>query len=55
MSDFKYKHGLTIMRAQPFHIGHALLIDRMLKDCERVPFKNKAPRVTLSTTPPAKK
>ena len=36
MSDFKYKHGLTIMRAQPFHIGHALLIDRMLKECERV-------------------
>ncbi len=36
MSDFKYRHGLTVMRAQPFHIGHAKLIDRMLTDCERV-------------------
>lgn len=36
MSDFKYKHGLAIMRAQPFHIGHAMLINRMLADCERV-------------------
>jgi len=36
MSDFKFRHGLTIMRAQPFHIGHAKLIDRMLEECERV-------------------
>lgn len=36
MSKFKYKHGLCIMRAQPFHIGHQKIIDQMLKDCERV-------------------
>lgn len=36
MQEYKYKHGLTIMRAQPFHIGHARLIDKMLKDCEQV-------------------
>ena len=36
MSDFKYKRGLCIMRAQPFHIGHQKLVDRMLKECERV-------------------
>ena len=36
MSKFKYEHGLTIMRAQPFHIGHQKLIDKMLNDCERV-------------------
>lgn len=36
MSNYKYKHGLTIMRAQPFHIGHQKLIDQMLADCERV-------------------
>lgn len=36
MSEFKYKHGLSIMRAQPFHIGHARVIDRMLEDCEHV-------------------
>lgn len=36
MSKFKYKHGLCIMRAQPFHIGHQKLVDQMLKDCERV-------------------
>lgn len=36
MSDYKYKHGLSIMRAQPFHIGHARLIDRMLAECEKV-------------------
>ena len=36
MSNFKYMHGLTIMRAQPFHIGHQKLIDKMLNDCERV-------------------
>ena len=36
MPNFKHKHGLTIMRAQPFHIGHAKLIDQMLQDCEQV-------------------
>ncbi|MBR1605798.1 MAG: adenylyltransferase/cytidyltransferase family protein [Alphaproteobacteria bacterium] len=36
MSDFKYKHGLVVMRAQPFHIGHQKLVDRMLTECERV-------------------
>lgn len=36
MSDFKYHHGLCIMRAQPFHIGHQKIVDQMLKDCERV-------------------
>ena len=36
MSNFKYKHGLSIMRAQPFHIGHQKLVDRMLRECERV-------------------
>lgn len=36
MSDYKYTHGLCIMRAQPFHIGHQKLVDRMLKECERV-------------------
>ena len=36
MSDFKYTHGLCIMRAQPFHIGHQKLVDRMLSECEHV-------------------
>ena len=36
MSDFKYIHGLTIMRAQPFHIGHQKLIDKMLEECDKV-------------------
>ena len=36
MSEFKYKHGLSIMRAQPFHIGHAKMIDKMLRECEQV-------------------
>lgn len=36
MSEFKYKHGLCIMRAQPFHIGHQKIIDQMLSECERV-------------------
>lgn len=34
--SYKYKHGLSIMRAQPFHIGHRKMIDLMLKDCEQV-------------------
>ena len=36
MSEFKYQHGLCIMRAQPFHIGHAKMIDKMLKECAQV-------------------
>ena len=36
MSEYKYKHGLSIMRAQPFHIGHDKIIKQMLRDCERV-------------------
>ncbi|MDR1694835.1 MAG: hypothetical protein LBR70_06585 [Lactobacillaceae bacterium] len=32
----KYKHGLCIMRAQPFHIGHERIVDNMLNDCELV-------------------
>ena len=36
MSNFKYIHGLTIMRAQPFHIGHQKLIDKMLEECDKV-------------------
>ena len=36
MSHYKYKHGLCIMRAQPFHIGHQKIINHMLEDCERV-------------------
>ncbi len=34
--SYKYKHGLTIMRAQPFHIGHQKMIDKMLEQCEQV-------------------
>lgn len=36
MSEYKYQHALSIMRAQPFHIGHAKLIDRMLKESGQV-------------------
>lgn len=36
MTEYKYTHGLCIMRAQPFHIGHQKLIDRMLRECQRV-------------------
>ncbi|OPZ77710.1 MAG: Bifunctional NMN adenylyltransferase/Nudix hydrolase [Alphaproteobacteria bacterium ADurb.Bin438] len=32
----KKKHGLTIMRAQPFHLGHARIIEQMLNECEKV-------------------
>lgn len=34
MSDKKYKVGLAIMRAQPFHIGHESIIRKMLAECE---------------------
>lgn len=36
MTDFKYKHGLCVMRAQPFHIGHQRIINYMLRDCAQV-------------------
>ncbi len=32
----KYKHSLIIMRAQPFHIGHARVIQQMLDDSDNV-------------------
>lgn len=31
---FKYKHGICIIRCQPFHIGHDRLIKKMLSECE---------------------
>jgi len=32
----KYKTGLTIMRAQPFHAGHESIINQMIAECEKV-------------------
>lgn len=32
----KYKHGLAIMRAQPFHVGHERIVNNMLENCELV-------------------
>ncbi len=32
----KFKHGLTIMRCQPFHKGHERIINQMLEECENV-------------------
>lgn len=34
--SFKYQHGVAVMRAQPFHIGHSRVIDKMLELCESV-------------------
>lgn len=34
--SYKYAHGLTVMRAQPFHIGHEKMVNQMLDECERV-------------------
>lgn len=31
-----YQHGLTIMRAQPLHIGHERIIRQMLDKCDKV-------------------
>lgn len=31
-----YRHGLAVMRAQPFHIGHKRIVDIMLEKCEQV-------------------
>ena len=36
MERKKFKLGLAVMRAQPLHIGHQKLINRMLKDCENI-------------------
>ena len=36
MPKYTYQHGLTIMRAKPFHIGHQKLIDQMLCECAHV-------------------
>ena len=36
MASYKYKHGLAIMRAQPFHIGHERLVNQMLDECAHV-------------------
>ena len=32
----KYVAGLAVMRAQPLHIGHIKLINRMLDECKKV-------------------
>ncbi len=32
----KYEAGLAVMRAQPLHIGHIKLINRMLDECKKV-------------------
>lgn len=32
----KYAHGLCVMRCQPFHIGHANIINTMLEKCGMV-------------------
>lgn len=31
-----YKHGITVMRCQPFHIGHERILDTMLAKCDMV-------------------
>ena len=36
MPQFPYAHGFCVMRTQPFHIGHARLIDAMLQNCAHV-------------------
>ena len=33
---FIYQHGLAVMRAQPFHIGHQRLVSEMLAKCVEV-------------------
>lgn len=34
--SYQYQHGLLVMRAQPFHIGHSRIIDNMLNKCANV-------------------
>ena len=36
MESKKFKSGLAVMRAQPPHIGHLKLINRMLDECEKI-------------------
>lgn len=36
MAQPEFMSGLTIMRAQPLHIGHQKLIDKMLRECGKV-------------------
>ncbi len=36
MTENKYKHSLIIMRAQPFHVGHARIIQNMLDNSDNV-------------------
>ncbi|MDR1694831.1 MAG: hypothetical protein LBR70_06565 [Lactobacillaceae bacterium] len=33
--EYKYRHGVSVMRAQPFHIGHDRIIKNMLTECEK--------------------
>lgn len=32
--SYKYKHGIAVMRCQPFHKGHEFVIDTILEECE---------------------
>lgn len=32
--DYKYRHGLAVMRAQPLHLGHCRVIRQMLEQCQ---------------------
>lgn len=34
--NYKYKHGLVVMRAQPLHSGHEKIIKNMLQNCQEV-------------------
>lgn len=36
MKKIKYHCGLVVMRAQPPHIGHQKIINRMLQECEQI-------------------
>ena len=36
MEKENFKLGLVVMRAQPLHIGHQKLINRMLHECEKI-------------------
>jgi len=36
MKNYKYNHGLLVMRAQPFHKGHKSLLDKMFKECKNM-------------------
>ena len=34
--EMRYRHGIAVMRAQPLHFGHCLIIDQMLQNCQNV-------------------